>query len=158
MSGRPEETGGAYDPVPDYARDGWQEFTPWRPGDPSACDEAPRDAAAGSGLAEQSGTLEHEHHTRTSQHADPRAPGRTSGGAGRWWTEDVSRRYATGDRVRTQRAAESGLFSTVQAGSRGQVVSTRRGLFDDHFAMVEFENGYIQEIRTEHLERRGWLD
>lgn len=25
-------------------------------------------------------------------------------------------------------------------------------------ATIEFDNGYTEEVRTEHLERRGWLD
>jgi len=42
MSGRPEATGGGYHEVGNgYDQEAWQEFTPWRPGDPSTLDETP---------------------------------------------------------------------------------------------------------------------
>lgn len=44
MSGRPEAAGGWSDLYDDYDPDAWQEFTPWRPGDPSTAGEAPMSA------------------------------------------------------------------------------------------------------------------
>lgn len=157
MSGRPEAAGGWSEPYDDYDQDAWQEFTPWRPGDPSTAGEAPM-SASDDFFNGRYGTPETGSYDRPGeQQRDEEASGQQR--RGRWWTEDSSpRRYETGDRVRNQRATGSGMFSTVQSGTKGEVVSTRRGLLGDDFATVRFDNGYTEEVRTENLERRGWLD
>lgn len=155
MSGRPEQQGHDYER--DFDPDAWKEFTPWRPGDPSTAGEAPM-FAADAGVEGRRGTPEA---SRPGAQAEDRHDERAAGQQrrGRWWTEESApRRYEAGDRVRNQQAAGSGIFSTVQPGTRGEVVSTRLGLFGDEYATVQFENGYTEEVRTEHLQRRGWFD
>ncbi len=156
MSGRPEAAGGWSEPYDDYNPNAWQEFTPWRPGDPSTAGEAPM-SASGDFFEGRHWTPETRSDRPAEQQRDDSASGQQR--RARWWTEESApRRYETGDRVRNQRAAGSGVFSTVQPGTKGEVVSTRRGLLGDEFATVRFENGYTEEVRTENLERRGWLD
>lgn len=157
MSGRPEEEGGTYDAGRDYDPDAWKEFTPWRPGDPSTRDEAPMSASDPTLEGRRWNAEERSTSAAGAAEQRERAGGEPQR-RGRWWTEDVPRRYEAGDRVRNQRAAGTGMFSTVQPGTRGEVVSTRHGLFGDDFATVRFENGYTEEVRTDALERRGWLD
>lgn len=155
MSGRPEAAGDWSEPDHDYDPNSWQEFTPWRPGDPSTAGEEPMSAAAEF--------LEGRHYTPEPE-AERGGQSRHGQQAerqdrGRWWTEaSTPRRYEAGDKVRNQRAAGSGAFSTVQPGTKGEVVSTRRGLLGDDYATVRFNNGYTEEVRTDSLERRGWLD
>ncbi|NKQ59038.1 hypothetical protein HFP15_39970 [Amycolatopsis sp. K13G38] len=154
MSGRPEQQGSDYDDG--YDPDAWKEFTPWRPGDPSTADEAPM-SAAGDFFEGRHWTPDTRPGSNAGQQRDERGGGRQR--RSWWWTEESTpRRYETGDRVRNQRAAGAGAFSTVQPGTKGEVVSTRRGLLGDDYATVKFENGYTEEVRTENLERRGWLD
>lgn len=157
MSGRPEADGGWSEPDNDYDPDAWQEFTPWRPGDPSTAGEAPM-SASGEFFEGRHWTPEARDRADGKQHDEP-ASDRQERRGGRWWTEESApRRYEAGDKVRNQRAAGGTLFSTVQPGTKGEVVSTRRGLLGDEYAKVRFDNGYTEEVRTENLERRGWLD
>ncbi|MQA12145.1 MAG: hypothetical protein GEU98_27150 [Pseudonocardiaceae bacterium] len=156
MSGRPEAGESAYEPYDDHDPDAWQEFTPWRPGDPSTSDEVLSSAAGEP--ARDGGWTPEQHERGATGGRQQRGQGHPEQRRGRWWTEDVPRGYKAGDRVRNRRATGRGMFSTVQPGTRGEVVSTRRGLLGDSFATVRFENGYTEEIRTENLERRGWLD
>lgn len=149
---RPEQQGRAYEV--DGDPDARNEFTPWRPGDPSTAGEAPMSAA--------DAVVQGRRWTPppTADRGEPaeHLPQEQAQSCRSWWTEQVTRQYDAGDRVRSERAVGNGLFATVQPGTPGEVISTRSGLFGDKFATVQFENGYTEEVRAEHLERRGWLD
>ncbi|HEY2041655.1 MAG TPA: hypothetical protein VGH11_03180 [Jatrophihabitans sp.] len=160
MAGRPEGTGGGYSDrgADDYDSDAWQEFTPWRPGDPSTRGEAPASYAAdydGDGLY------------RSSELERGAQEGRSSGGSAgqgeerprtRWWTEDQPTRFGRGDRVSNRSAVGGAVFSHVPAGTEGRVTGTRSGLFGGDYATVEFANGYVEEVATSELNREtGWF-
>lgn len=112
-----------------YDPDAWKEFTPWRPGDP------PTEATTAAAVESET----------------ERTPGR-------WWTEERTPRYKEGDHVRNRSAVGSGIFPTVQPGSRGEVVSVRHGILGEDFVTVRFNSGYTEEVRPEQLERRRWLE
>lgn len=72
------------------------------------------------------------------------------------WTEDQPEHYQAGDRVRSTRPVGGMLGSAVPAGTIGNVVSTRQGLFDEHVT-VRFVSGYTEEISPNDIERKGWF-
>jgi hypothetical protein len=162
MGGRPEEDARGYDITPAQDGDMWEPFTPWLPGDPSTSADAHErrhtEGAARTGdrgrVADLDEGREAIERLRRPRKDEQEAPQRR----GRWWTEDVSRRFASGDRVRNRGPVGGAAFSHVPDHTRGRVVSTREGLLGDDFAVVEFDNGYTEEVRAERLERRGWLD
>jgi hypothetical protein len=159
MSGRPEGTDGGYHEIEDdYHHDAWQEFTPWRPGDPSTAGEAPPGYAANGAEfdGQRSVPAEPDRNADCRDEADER---RSNARSGRWWTEEVPERYKPGDRVRSVVTITGRLgFSHVSADTRGQVVSTRLGMLGGEYATVQFENGYTEEIETSAIERRSWWD
>ncbi|MEV0065372.1 hypothetical protein [Amycolatopsis sp. NPDC050768] len=161
MPGRPEGSAGGYSDQggDDYDGTAWQDFTPWRPGDPSTRSEAPASYAAdfsGEGL----------YRPALGDRGDSTAmPGarRSAGDAkneprGRWWTEDQPTSFESGDRVSSRSAVGGAFFSHVPKGTEGRITSTRSGLFGGDFATVEFENGYIEEVATSELKpEKGWF-
>lgn len=166
MSGRPEATGGGYSELgpDDYDRDAWQEFTPWRPGDPSTIGEAPPSYAAASGFDDQiyrpSADDGRAGAPAGGQQAEQPGTAADQGGRrGRWWTEDNPRKLQGGDKVKATGALGGGLISSVPTGTKGRIVDTRSGLLGGERATVEFDNGYrVENVPVENLERRGWLD
>ncbi|MFI5605945.1 hypothetical protein [Amycolatopsis sp. NPDC051903] len=161
MAGRPEGTSGGYnDRGPDdYDRDAWQEFTPWRPGDPTTRGEAPASYAVGFESTALYRPSEDENAGRTHT-VDREPPGQPPTGRprSRWWTEDQPVRLDRGDRVTSRSAVGGAVFSHVPAGTEGRVTGTRSGLFGGDFATVEFANGYVEEVPTSELNREtGWF-
>lgn len=161
MSERPEGTSGGYGDQDDpYDQDAWQEFTPWRPGDPSTRGEAPQSYAAAYDAA---GTYrarlaanEQRDGPRSVQRADDaqaeEQPRR------RWWTEENPRKIASGDRVKNVTASGGNLVSHVPAGTEGRVTGTRSAMFGGEYATVDFANGYTEEVSTVDLRREtGWF-
>jgi hypothetical protein len=72
------------------------------------------------------------------------------------WTEDQPTMFHPGDRVRNVRPVGGFLGGAVQAGTFGEVVSMRAGLFDLHVT-VKFEGGYTEEISPADIEYKGWF-
>ncbi|MFD8497999.1 hypothetical protein [Amycolatopsis sp. NPDC059657] len=167
MPDRPEASAGGYrelEPNDGYAADSWQEFTPWRPGDPSTAGEAPASYAA---------DYQDDRIYRPSSggYSDGRGPVDTDTTSGRggtadtpkrsWrWSED-SRKLKAGDNVRATRGMGSGIFNTVHDGTKGRIVSTEHTLLNGERGTVEFDNGYVMRnvnLSDGTLERRGWFD
>lgn len=129
MVGRPEGNDGGYGWIQEpHDPDAWQEFTPWRPGDEPAREQGPAQS--------------------TAKEADNEGRRR--------WSEPQPERFYVGDRVRSTRPVGGVFGGAVPAGSFGEVVSTRVGLFDE-FVTVRFENGYTEEIRPDLIKREGWF-
>lgn len=165
MPGRPEGSAGGYDAdgADDYDRDAWQEFTPWRPGDPSTAGEAPASYTGdfhGEGLYLPSADRQQDGRTEPTPASSPTDPATPKQAPFRW-SED-SRRLQEGDRVRATRAMGNGLLNTVRPGDKGKVVRTGHGILGGRRADVQFDNGYtvhnVDLDTGESLERRGWLD
>jgi hypothetical protein len=167
MAGRPEGSAGGYDERgPDeYDRNAWQEFTPWRPGDPSTMHEAPPSYASdfsSEGLYLPS-TGNHEDGRGVTPPASSSSPGGPAAPERKpfRWSED-SRRLQEGDQVRATRAMGDGLMNTVRPGAKGRVVRTEHGLLGGRRGDVQFETGYtihnVDLDKGDSLERRGWLD
>lgn len=47
------------------------------------------------------------------------------------------------------------LGSHVPEGTKGEVIETRTGLFED-YATVRFENGYTEEVKASELREHSW--
>jgi hypothetical protein len=165
VSGRPEgsDRGGYNDTGAPFDEDAWQEFTPWRSGDPSTAGEAPSSwtgAGAGGdgrrGPARPAEAIERSD-GRGPQRAAPAEPEQPQR-AGRWWTEDATRRYSGGEKITSTGAIGGPFMSHVQAGTRGEVVARRETLLGGDRLTVRFENGYVEkDVKPEQIERRGWL-
>ncbi|MGW4829743.1 hypothetical protein ACWEOG_19325 [Amycolatopsis japonica] len=162
MSGRPEETAGGYnDRGPDdYDENAWQEFTPWRPGDPSTINEAPASYAAnafaddriyrpaGGNTAEDA-----DRGTSQSRTGPDERESRT-----RWWTEaSAPPKYKAGDQVKSRDAIGGPFMRHVDPGTRGEVVGKRSGLFGDEYLKVKFSNGYVEEVKPDAVRRDTWF-
>ncbi|HEY3693669.1 MAG TPA: hypothetical protein VGL46_25845 [Pseudonocardiaceae bacterium] len=160
MAGRPEGTSGGYsDRGADDDGDAWQEFTPWRPGDPSTRGEAPASYAAdydGAGLYRPA---ELERDDRGGQaSAGSAGQSREDRSRGRWWTEEQPVKFDRGDWVSNRSAVGGAVFSHVPAGTKGRVTGTRSGLVGGEFATVEFANGYVEDVPLGELKQeRGWF-
>lgn len=128
MSGRPEGNDSGTGWVEPYDADAWQDFTPWRPGDKTT-----REPANGSD---------------TSSGVDQ--DGR------RWWTESQPDEFGVGDRVRSTGKVGGVFGGAVPAGTIGEVVSTRLGLFDE-FVTVRFQNGHTEELKPSMIKYEGWF-
>ncbi|ONF73953.1 hypothetical protein [Amycolatopsis keratiniphila] len=180
MSQRPEITGGGYhhlEPNDGYDPDGWQDFTPWRPGDPSTQNEAPPALAAefsagtyttgtggrGSGSDRGRGR---EGLTESQAEAPDTAPRRRQPEKpNRVTTRNTLQhpgqvqRFEPGDKVRSRGTIAGQLgMDHVPTHTKGRVLDTRQGLLGGSFATVAFENGYVEEIQTDAIERRGFFD
>jgi hypothetical protein len=166
VSGRPEATGGGYNDrgSDDYDRDAWQEFTPWRPGDPSTAGEAPPSYYGGNALDDQiyrpgSGDGRAAPPAEEQQGGNPGAVADQGGRRGSWWTEANPKKLQGGDKVRATGALGGDFISSVQSGTKGRIVETSSGLLGGERATVKFDNGYeVKNVPVEKLERRGWLD
>jgi hypothetical protein len=75
----------------------------------------------------------------------------------RWWTEDSSQSFTTGDRVRSRGSIGSDFMRHVQPDTRGKVTGTILGALSGEWATVEFENGYTETVRMSALRRDGWF-
>ena len=152
---RPESDDRGYEPPKGYDEGMGEEFTPWRPGDPSASGEAPASyTAAGGAVFEGRG---------------PRDPGRVAGGKEqgadhdqeqpqtRWWTEDSVIRWEAGDKVRSRDTVRGSFMAHVPAGTRGRVVDKRMGALSGEWLTVEFDNGYTEIVRPDALRRDSWF-
>lgn len=144
----------------DYDKDAWQEFTPWRPGDPSTAGEAPAEPTWGgnsetvwSRLIDRS--TDRRPVTQANKQVDP--AGRESEPRGRWWTEEVTERFGTGDRVRSRGAVGGDFMTHVQPNTRGRVTGTSIGALSGEWATVEFDNGYTETVRMHDLKRDSWF-
>lgn len=162
MSGRPEAGDGmGYDLGDSYDRDAWQEFTPWRPGDPPVADERPSAVAGDVGTVER-GPIRNAHGSIQNAH-EPDQGRRQAGDVeaeqprrGWQWTEEQPQRYRQGDRVRATETTGGTFISHVPKGTEGRVVDTRLGALGGEYATVEFRNGYTEEVKTSDIERRSW--
>lgn len=158
MSGRPEAGEfGDYQPEP-YDETAWQEFTPWRPGDPSTAGEAPASYAAASSADDgrrRAPAVEHQDAAGTGRTAaEPSSTDRPS----RWWTEDTQRRYEGGERVRSTAAVGGEFISHVPRGTEGRVVDTRTTWTGEERLTVEFSNGYREEdVKPTEIRRDSWF-
>lgn len=128
MSGRPEGNDSGYGSIEPYDADAWQEFTPWRPSDKAAHEQA-RGPDAASG---------------------------TDDDGRRWWTEPQADEFGVGDRVRSTAPLGGALGGAVPSGSLGEVVSTRQGMFDE-YVTVRFENGLTEEVAPSVIKYEGWF-
>lgn len=89
MSARPEEFFAGYDSSPGYDPDAWEEFTPWRPGDPSTVHEGSSRQRHEAGLPDAGDLLgerpapvrrDHEHGDRGGGWSEPARGGLFSSG------------------------------------------------------------------------------
>lgn len=157
MSGRPEGEGvDDYEPEP-YDQTAWQEFTPWRPGDASTAGEGPASYAAGDlpdDGRRRAPVGEHQDGAGVSRSAAAQSGTERSG---RWWTEDVPRRYEGGERVRSIENVGGEFISHVPRGTEGRVVSTRTTWSGEERLTVEFSNGYREEdVKPTEVRRDSW--
>ena len=161
MSGRPEgsDSGGYGDAGDHYDQDEGQEFTPYRPGDPPVRDEAPPMWAGGTAAEArrapggQAAPVEQSDRRGRPDTAPDAEQRRT----GRWWTEDVPRRFDGGERVRSTKAVGGPFVSHVPAGTEGRVVERRETLLSGDRLTVRFANGYTEkDIKPEDLKRETW--
>lgn len=161
MSGRPEsnDRGGYGDATKHYDQDAWQEFTPYRPGDPPVHDEAPTMWSTGTAAegrrapAGQAGPVERGDGRGQPDAADDGEQRRN----GRWWTEDVPRRYSGGERVRSTKPVGGPFVSHVPAGTEGRVVERRETLLSGDRLTVQFNNGYVEkDVKPEDVKRETW--
>lgn len=155
MPVRPEGSGGGYDEPghDDFDQEAWQEFTPWRPGDPSTSDEAP--ASYAGDFSAPSRYIEDRGEPRPGSSSGEPAAGPAPRGFR--WSED-SRKLRAGDDVRAGRALGEGVLSSVPPGEKGRIVSTEVTAFGER-GTVRFENGYeLENVDLDHLDRRGWFD
>ena len=151
---RPESDDRGYEVPKGYDQDPGDEFTPWRPGDPSASGEAPASYAADGAVFEGGG---------------PSDPDRVGGGKEqvadhdqrqsrtRWWTEDSATRWEAGDNVRSRDTIRGTFMAHVPAGTRGRVVDKQMGALSGEWLTVEFDNGYREIVRPDALRRDSWL-
>ncbi|GGS54493.1 hypothetical protein [Actinokineospora fastidiosa] len=160
MNGRPEATDGGYREFDnDYDRDAWQEFTPWRPGDPSTKGEGPPPYAHDH--AQPDGWFRTLFSAADPQRSVPKSPqsGKLTDRPSRWWTEDVPERFQPGERVRNNTPIHGKLgMQHVPDNTKGEVISTRHGLLGGEYVTIRFENGYIEEVDINTIERRSWWD
>ncbi|WP_020501265.1 MULTISPECIES: hypothetical protein [Sciscionella] len=157
MNGRPEEFYADYSDG--YDKDAWQEFTPWRPGDPSTVDEAPSRALRESGLGGMGELLGEERSVyRPSTPNHSHSPVSTDPESQRQRPSVPYHHYREGDQVRNSHAIRGTVFEHVPENTRGKIVDTETTFLGDHWATVQFDNGHTETVRTEYLERRGLFD
>ncbi|HEX3785037.1 MAG TPA: hypothetical protein VHX38_35715 [Pseudonocardiaceae bacterium] len=73
------------------------------------------------------------------------------------WTEEQPDSFDVGDRIGSTKPLGGILGSAVPAGSIGEVVSTRLGLFEETVT-VKFDNGYTAaDIKPSDIEHKGWF-
>jgi hypothetical protein len=153
---RPEGTGGGYHQLD--PNDGY-DIEPWRPGDPSPSEEAPRYAAEfysdngdrGGGH----GLLGAEPPARPAPPAKP-APRRVTTRHTVQHSGEA-RPFKADEQVRSRAVIAGQLgMDHVPIHTNGRVLSTRQSLTGDSFATVAFANGYIEEIATSAIEHRSW--
>lgn len=160
MSGRPEEYFAGYD-TDGYDQDAWQEFTPWRPGDPSTIDEAPsraREEAGFSGLSELFEPAERPSYRPGHGGSDARPAVSEDPESQRPKPGRPHHHYHEGDQVRNRNAIRGTVFEHVPENTNGRIVDTETGILGDHWATVRFDNGHTETVRTEYLDRRGLFD
>lgn len=69
-------------------------------------------------------------------------------------SSDVTR-FDQGDKVKARYDVRGMLFTKVPAGTEGEVVGTRTGLFTS-YVTVRFANGHTEEVKASEVEKRGW--
>lgn len=174
MSGRPEAFYSDYDGG--YDEHALDDFTPWRPGDPSTVHEAPTRALREAGLVPSSPSVDDEpylpsEHVHTPAVYDGPGHHAERGGPRPGGDDPISvdadnqprlfghrQHYRTGDEVHNNRAIHGMVFEHVPDHTKGRVVDTETTLFGEHWATVEFDNGHTETVRPEYLDRHGLFD
>lgn len=163
MSMRPEgnDRGGYGDASDSYDENAWQEFTPYRPGDGPVTDEGT--PMWSTGTAADGRRYGGSRPAEPIERSDGRGPQRPDQAeqpqrTGRWWTEDVQRRYTGGERVEATQAIGGPFMTHVRPGQVGHVVERRETLLNGDRLVVDFGNGYIErDVKPEQIQRKGWL-
>lgn len=149
---RPENDDRGYELPKGYGPDSGEEFTPWRPGDPSTSGEAPETHASADRAP-----LVPSDFDRTPEDGKQSAGRHPEQARTRWWTEESATRWGTGDKVRSRDTIRGTFMEHVPAGTRGRVVDKQMGALSGEWLTVEFENGYTEKVRSDALKRDGWF-